>query len=164
MATTMVAKAADGDVVGVGSFTCVRRWRRKLWSCPSAMEGAAHKSSNNGGNCVQKLDFQTLPSAVKEASDVCVGSGGNNDSRGEPGMRKALCMNMDTNKLKCCKAVFGEDNISFWLPEGWSFCSCACNWSLFCRLHQVRSHLTGRNFVWSSNLFSPLETKPHLNH
>lgn len=73
MATVVAAKVADYDVVGGGSFRCVRRWQRKLWSYPSVVEGAAHESSSIGGNHARKLDLWTRSSTLEEASDLCVG-------------------------------------------------------------------------------------------
>lgn len=90
MAAAMVAKVADGDVVGGVSFKCFRRWRRKLWSYLLAMKGAVHGISNGRGNCAQKRDLWTCPSVAKEALDVCVGSGGSSGSRGEPGQRSSV--------------------------------------------------------------------------
>lgn len=48
-------------------------WCRKLWSYPLMVEGAAHGSSNDRGNCARKLDIRTCPLMVEEASDLCVG-------------------------------------------------------------------------------------------
>ncbi|RRT60698.1 hypothetical protein B296_00033037, partial [Ensete ventricosum] len=56
--------------------SCVGRWRRKLWSSPSIVEGATHGSSDGGGYYARKLDLRTRPSAIEEASVLYVGGRG----------------------------------------------------------------------------------------
>lgn len=63
-----MAKAADDDVVGGGSFRCVYQWRRKLWSSPLMMEGAAHESNDGGGNYALNIDLWTHSLAAEEVS------------------------------------------------------------------------------------------------
>ncbi|RWW60386.1 hypothetical protein BHE74_00032621 [Ensete ventricosum] len=65
-----------GSQLGGGSFRCVGRWRRKLWSSPSIVEGATHGSSDGGGYYARKLDLRTRPSAIEEASVLYVGGRG----------------------------------------------------------------------------------------
>ncbi|RZS08880.1 hypothetical protein BHM03_00039915 [Ensete ventricosum] len=57
---------------------CVGRWRRKLWSSPSIVEGATHGSSDGGGYYARKLDLRTRPSAIEEALVLYVGGRGSN--------------------------------------------------------------------------------------
>ncbi|RRT71034.1 hypothetical protein B296_00035936 [Ensete ventricosum] len=45
MVATAATDAVDGDVMGGGSFRCIRQWRKKLRSSPSTMEGATHESN-----------------------------------------------------------------------------------------------------------------------
>ena len=76
----MAAEAADNDIMG--RIECVCQWQKKLWSSPSTMEGDAHESNNNKGNCARKLDIWTHPSATEEASVLCVDGKGNGSDRG----------------------------------------------------------------------------------
>ncbi|URD84025.1 hypothetical protein MUK42_21365 [Musa troglodytarum] len=62
----MIEKASDGDVASGRSFRCIHRWQRKLCSSPSMVEGAAHGSSGNEGNCARKLDLWTRLSVVEQ--------------------------------------------------------------------------------------------------
>lgn len=66
----------DGDVMGGGSFRGVRQWLKKLLSSLSTVEGIAHKNSCDRRNYTRRLDYQTHPSTIEEASVLCVGDGG----------------------------------------------------------------------------------------
>ena len=52
-AVAVVVEVANSEIVGEGSFRGVRRWRMKLWSSPSMVEGAAHGSNDGRGNCAK---------------------------------------------------------------------------------------------------------------
>ncbi|RWW07122.1 hypothetical protein GW17_00029512 [Ensete ventricosum] len=77
--TIAAEKKASDDSIGSGGSCerqCVGRWRRKLWSSPSIVEGATHGSSDGGGYYARKLDLRTRPSAIEEALVLYVGGRG----------------------------------------------------------------------------------------
>lgn len=79
--TTTVEEPTDDNVVGKGSFRCIRQWRRKLQSSPLKVERVAHGSNSGGGNNARKLHLRTRLLAIEEVSVLCVDDGGSGYTR-----------------------------------------------------------------------------------